>query len=336
MIDIILFVEKINIEYTLASLVNKPGNYRVHLFFVPAVYDEYEADGRIKWILNEFREVYIYQTPWVFKKTRDRMARILLQFKEHWKDKQPKGLPIERCIVSVAGSRLFLGDLDKDVPKLNQMNGNIVYFTRQFKYENHPQYKNYYNIIGLQNPPIPEDKRFETDKRDREFLFVDWTKFKDLNNNVVFFPNRKATIRDASLSNHDNYINSAKTDTLYNYFINKTNEAKSGFMPLYFNMSVDKLIVMEAIGAKDCINNQIAMRKAFSVTIDGQALWEDWEGMSTLFGLAVPWDLWAQQLDNIPLNMRWQIFNEKILVKAEKQKRHVRKVVEAGYLLGKI
>ena len=107
-------------------------------------------------------------------------------------------------------------------------------------------------------------------------------------------------------------------------------------MPLYFNMSVDKLIVMEAIGAKDCINNQIAMRKAFSVTIDGQALWEDWEGMSTLFGLSVPWDLWAQQLDNIPLNMRWQIFNEKILVKAEKQKRHVRKVVEAGYLLGKI
>ena len=336
MIDIILFVEKINIEYTLASLVNKTGNYRVHLFFRPDLLDEYEQDGRLKWILSQFREVYIYQTPWNQRKTPHRMARVLLQFKEHWKDKQPKGLPIERVLVSVAGNRLFLGDFDKDIPKLNQMNGNIVYFSRKFKYENHPAYKNYYTMIGLQNPPIPVDQRYYKDKRDTDYLLIDWTKFKDLNNNVLFFPNGKATRTDPALRDHDNYINSAKTPTMYNYFINKTNGAKSGFMPLYFNMGLDKLIVLEAIGAKDCINHQIAMRKAFSITIDGNVLWEDWEGMSTLLGLSVPWDLWAQQLDNIPLNMRWQIFNEKILIKAEKQKKHVRKVVEAGYLLGKI
>ena len=92
------------------------------------------------------------------------MARILLQFKEHWKDKQPKGLPIERVLISVAGSRLFLGDFDKDIPKLNQMNGNTVYFSRKFKYENHPAYKNYYTMIGLQNPPIPVEKRYFKDK----------------------------------------------------------------------------------------------------------------------------------------------------------------------------
>ena len=37
---------------------------------------------------------------------------------------------------------------------------------------------------------------------------------------------------------------------MYNYFINGTNGAKSGFMPLYFNMGLDKLIVMEAIEQK--------------------------------------------------------------------------------------
>ena len=55
--------------------------------------DEYERDGRLKWILSQFREVYIYQTPWIQRKTPHRMARVLLQFKEHWKDKQSQRLP---------------------------------------------------------------------------------------------------------------------------------------------------------------------------------------------------------------------------------------------------
>ena len=52
--------------------------------------------------------------------------------------------------------------------------------------------------------------------------------------------------------------------------------------------------------------------------------------------MAVPWDMWSNLIDDIPLNMRREGINERLLTKADKQKKYLRKVVEAGYLLGKI
>jgi hypothetical protein len=52
--------------------------------------------------------------------------------------------------------------------------------------------------------------------------------------------------------------------------------------------------------------------------------------------MAVPWDMWTKVIDDIPLNLRREGVNERILQKANKQKKYLRKVVEAGYLLGKI
>jgi len=46
--------------------------------------------------------------------------------------------------------------------------------------------------------------------------------------------------------------------------------------------------------------------------------------------------MWSNLIDDIPLNMRREGINERLLTKADKQKKYLRKVVEAGYLLGKI
>ena len=58
--------------------------------------------------------------------------------------------------------------------------------------------------------------------------------------------------------------------------------------------------------------------------------------MSTLDYMSIPWDMWTKCIDDIPLPMRREGINERILIKSEKQKKYLRKVVEAGYLLGKI
>ena len=78
------------------------------------------------------------------------------------------------------------------------------------------------------------------------------------------------------------------------------------------------------------------MRKAFSVNLQTAELFMDYYLLPSLFYMAVPWDLWTRSIDDIPLNLRREGVNERILQKANKQKKYLRKVVEAGYLLGKI
>ena len=78
------------------------------------------------------------------------------------------------------------------------------------------------------------------------------------------------------------------------------------------------------------------MRKAFSTMMDTKELYLDYFHLPTLHYIAIPWDMWSNLIDDIPLNMRREGINERLLTKADKQKKYLRKVVEAGYLLGKI
>jgi hypothetical protein len=50
----------------------------------------------------------------------------------------------------------------------------------------------------------------------------------------------------------------------------------------------------------------------------------------------MPWDLWAKQIDNIPLNLRGAATCDNLLDKAERQKKMIESVTKAGYLFGKI
>jgi len=328
MIDIIILTEEINTEFTLSSLVNNSENFRLHLFnrHGPLIDN---MQPTIDWAMKNFREVYSYQAPFTFRgDASSRMARTLLQFKEHWKDKQPKGFPIERVIVHTRGARLFNGSFAKNIPTVKQMGDNLVYFSRKNQYFDHPFYGNYYQILDLPN---------KKDDYEEDFLLVNWKLFKDFSSNH-FFPNGKAKrFEDPQnpgtwLHDADSFVISAKNSALFNNLIKR----KYGWAPLYFDMQVDDLIKKESIGPKDTINHNIMMRKAFSVCIDTKELFSEYWQIPTLPYMATPWDMWTKCIDDIPYAMRREGINERLLTKADKQKRYLRKVVEAGYLLGKI
>ncbi|NDG53597.1 MAG: hypothetical protein EBY39_11335, partial [Flavobacteriia bacterium] len=67
-----------------------------------------------------------------------------------------------------------------------------------------------------------------------------------------------------------------------------------------------------------------------------QELVTSYEDIPTLWSMAVPWDCWSSVIDEVPLSIRKQGYNEQILIKAAKQKKHLAAVVKAGYLLGKV
>ena len=67
-----------------------------------------------------------------------------------------------------------------------------------------------------------------------------------------------------------------------------------------------------------------------------QELISPYHNIPTLFFLAMPWDLWAKQLDNIPTNLKSEAVGEVLLDKAERQRKMVESVTKAGYLYGKI
>ena len=328
MIDIIILTEEINTEYTLASLLDSDENFRLHLFNRRgALIDNMQPT--IKWAMKNFREVYSYQCPFTHKGDgSNRLARTIMQFREHWKDKQPKGFPIERVIVHTLGARLFNGKFAGNVPTVRQMGDNLCYFSRKSQYLDHPFYGNYYQTLGL-----------ETNKTDYEedFILLNWKLFKDFHWSHYFQNGKPTRVIDPDqegkyLSDTDSFIMSASTASM----IKNLKTRKHGAMPLYFDMTVDDLIKKEAIGPKDTINHNIMMRKAFSVNIQTFELWEDYYKLPTLPFIATPWDMWGSTIDNIPLNLRRSGINERILFKVDKQRKYLRQVVEAGYLLGKI
>lgn len=324
MIDIIILAEQYGLDYTLASLLKKSDNYRVHIFVRPPLRDEIEPE--LQWALKNFRELYIYQTPFNRKgEDSHRLSRVINQFKEHWKDKQPKGLPIERVIVTVAGCRIFTGDLARDVPTVKQMGNKVAYFAREFKYAKHPTYGNYYNLIGIEE--------YNAENVDPYFMMLNWTKFKEImHDQRLWFPNGMAK-RYPDQTDKDSYLLSTRD----NIFIPRIrSNYEWGWMPLYFDGRVDKLIKIEAIGAKDCINHNIMMRKSFSLCVPVLDLALAYENYPTLWSMAVPWDCWANVIDEIPMSIRKQGLNEQILIKSAKQKKHLAAVVKAGYLLGKV
>tara|TARA_B100001564_G_scaffold314936_1_gene289346 strand:- start:442 stop:1422 length:981 start_codon:yes stop_codon:yes gene_type:complete len=326
MIDIIILTEEFNTEMTLSSLVNNSENFRIHLFNRRGILAE-NMEPTINWAMKNFREVYSYQTPFAFRGTgSNRMARVLLQFKEHWKDKAPKGAPIERVIVHTKGPRIFNGKFEGNVPTVKAMGDNVLYFSRKYQYFDHPFYGNYYKILEMDA---------KKDDHEEDFLLLNWKLFKNKPNSY-FFRGGKATREKNSLGeplhDKDSFILSARDSEIFRHM----KRMKHGYMPLYFDMRLDELIKKESIGPKDTMNHHTMMRKAFSVNIDQTYLFFDYYDMSTLCYMATPWDMWSNLIDDIPLNLRREGINERILQKADKQKRYLRKVVEAGYLLGKI
>jgi len=350
MIDIAIQTNELTTMFTLSSLLDKGENFRLHLFTRPQSWDKMQPVH--KWALANFREVHIYQSAWNIKGTIRRdgrghaqlQARMILQMKQHWHDKSHD---MTKLLCLDHTPRIFTqSTLDKgQLPTVAQMGKNIAYFGRQWVYLNHPFFKNYYNILGIEAHEHDHDKTM---------ILLDWNKIDKLDYRA-FFKNGRAT-KQSNQTKHqkdlkisinkrwlekygpwhtdvDSFILSATNKDLFSSFYN----IGVGYAPTYFNGKVDKLFLVEAMGAKDAINCNIMLRKAYTISLPGiQELVSPYWNIPTLFFLAMPWDLWAKQLDNIPTNLKSEVVSEQLLDKAERQRKMVESVTKAGYLYGKI
>jgi len=353
MIDIALHTMETTTVFTLASLLDKGENFRLHLITRPPIWEAMQPVHQ--WAMNNFREVHIYQAPWSIKGTlvpgpghnnaAQLQARMILLLKEYWKDKNLSSGPIERMIICDHEPRIFTQNTlaEGQLPTVNQMQGKIAYLPRAWDYFNHPQFKNYYSILGM---PIKEKDH------DKSIMLLNWAEIEKLDSRN-WLPMGRATkhslpptttplrswnrrlVRSIEARWHneiDAFVLSANNRTMMTNFSQKG----IGFAPTYFSGKIDKLIELEALGAKDCINANIRLRKSYSLTCEWQNWIKAYWNIPTMTYIAMPWDMWTKQIDNIPLNLRPGAICENLLDKAERQKGLIKSITEAGYLVGKV
>ncbi len=326
-LELVVIYEQVFGMFTLASLLDKKENFRLHLFIRPSVWDK----RVVEFALENFNKVNIYQMP---QMGRDHMqARAVLQLKEHWKDKSP-GLG-KRVVIS-SGNRLFLSNLDEgQLPPEKYFDNKLSILCRQHKWITHNHFQSYYNLLGL---------RSRKEDLDKQLFFLNWDSFSKMRNNDTFFRGGTAKqvpydgYKDAdgnklpALADVDQYILSGVNQIFFSALL-KNNHV---YTPLYINGKDDELLRHEAVGPKDAFNYNLMLRKSWSIEMPRSVLMCPYHELPTIYQLAVPFDQWSMLIDKIPLNLRNANLNERLLQKADNQKKYLRKVVEAGYQLGKM
>ena len=352
MIDIALHTMETSTVFTLSSLLDKSENFRLHLITRPGIWDTMQPVHQ--WAMNNFREVHIYQAPWTIKGTAQPgvsnnaaqiQARMILLLKEYWKDKDLNSGPIERMIVCDHQPRIFSQSTlaEGQLPTVAQMGDKIAYVPRAWDYWNHPAFANYYSILRM---------GIKDKDHDKTIMLLNWKEIEKLDSRN-WLPMGRATKhtippirkpikkwnrrvlddgRPRWHNPYDAFVLSANNRTMMTNF----SQVGLGFAPTYFNGKIDKLIELEALGAKDCINANIRLRKSYSLTCEWQKWVSPYWNVPTMTYIAMPWDMWTKYIDNIPFNIRPGAICEQLLDKAERQKGFIKSITEAGYLVGKV
>lgn len=107
--------------FTIASLIDKDEDYRLHLY----VEEEYYKDLPINWIFDNIPNVRIYEAYW----KKDYAARAIQHLRLHWKD---KGL--HKRILYAGGNRIFLktGWTDEIQMRLSSKQNYHTYQERKY------------------------------------------------------------------------------------------------------------------------------------------------------------------------------------------------------------
>ena len=317
MIEIITQYKEDWTMFTLASLLDQSEQFRLHVY----VDEKNWKSVEIRWMLNNFDNVKIYQSWW----NENHTAKQMCHLKNYWQDKTPS---LSKRLIFANGNRIFNGKVEgNNIPPENFFKKNLSFLSFKKVFREHPSFKNYYAILG--NPVIANSPK----EVDPEFVIMNWDKLKEMDDNDLFYevydPNRlppgpsKTIDNKINLANNFNLMKSLMT---YNY----------NSMPIYMNGRNDWLIQLDAIGLRDIINYNVMLRKSYSINIQNHWLAEDYNLLPTGIQLAMPWDLYTALIDKIPMNFRNHALNEKLLLKAQKQKDMLEKALKAGLRLGKI
>ena len=154
MIDIAILTQRDITAFTLASLLDKAENFRLHLFTMPKMWDE--MSPLHTFALQNFRDVYVYQTPFnsygnQSRQSSHHLARIVLQLKEYWKDK-PNTMKRVLVCTDQRAVRIFpQKELDTgQLPSDDWISDKSIVVPRRWVFINHPMYKDYYRILNIE------------------------------------------------------------------------------------------------------------------------------------------------------------------------------------------
>ena len=317
MIEIITQYKQDWTMFTLASLPDQNEDFRLHLY----VDEKHWKSAEVRWIIRNFDRVKIYQSWW----NENHTAKQMCHLKNYWCDKTPS---LSKRLIFANGNRIFNGKvIGNNLPPENFFQKNLSFLSFKKVFKEHPSFKNYYAILG--NPVIANSPK----EVDPEFVIMNWDKLKEMDDNDLFYESydrdRLPLGRSSTIDNKINLANNfqlMKSLMTYNY----------NSMPIYMNGRNDWLIQLDAIGLRDIVNYNVMLRKSYTINIQNHWLTEDYNLLPTGIQLAMPWDLYTGLIDKIPMNFRNHALNEKLLIKAQKQKDMLEKSLKTGFRLGKI
>lgn len=319
MVEIVHNYKRVWSMFTLASLLNKTDPFRLHLY----ISEDHWRDREVKWVLDNFNDVMIYQVPWKGW-TAHSQAKTILHLKEWWKNKRE----LNKRIVFANGPRIFLGRLEGGNLPPEEFFKSLSSLSINHQFEKHPHYKGYYNILGINfKGNRMNDGRW---RYNDNFFLLNWKKLKHMPNQDLFFERRPSVNGDEPYI--DTQLRHAKTDR----FMQMLMTYNHGKMPVYADGKLDDLVTTDSLGPLDCLNYNKMLRKAWTLQIDTQYLTAKYENLKTSIQLSTPWDLYTDLIDTIPVNFRDAAINENLLLKAEKQKYISKNLLDTGFKLGKL
>tara|TARA_B100000927_G_scaffold135123_1_gene109025 strand:- start:3698 stop:4633 length:936 start_codon:yes stop_codon:yes gene_type:complete len=311
MVEIIHQYKKDWTMFFLASLLDKQDeDWRLHVY----IDEVHWKDREVRWMLDNFKRIQIYESHWALDDT----AKQLCHLKNWWSDKTPG---LGKRLIFANGNRIFNGKvIGNNLPPENFFKKNLSFLSWKKVFNEHPTYKKYYkmlfNAIQPDNP-----KEF-----DPEFVIINYDVLKNMTDDELFFKQNPVT------GHIDDKISDAGNLTLMRRLMTYSWNS----MPVYMNGKNDFLIENDAIGLKDLVNYNVMMRKCYTINLQHKWLVQDYNKLSTGMQLAFPWDMYTSLIDKIPLQFRNHELNEKLLIKGNKQKQVLEKILKVGYRLGKI
>lgn len=312
--------------FTLASLIEKDEDFRLHLFIHEDDWDK----SVVEWVISNIENVKVYQSFW----KGEEQARAMRYLKEYWKDKGG----LNKRVMYAGGARIFLrNNWKNELPDDKYFDDKFVLYSHNHVYKDHPTYKKYYDILGWKSQMFEEEHvgKKETPTKgmvDPQFFIINWDRMVTFNEKLLFARAQNNRINPVLYPHHiDRRVMGSWNQSFFEKF-----HYRGKAMPVYVNGKNDKLLTYEALNTKDFINHNVIMRKAFSVHVKPEWLLKKYEYLPAGVQLGIPWDLWTAQIPNIPVNLRNARINELLLFKSNKQKQVSRKLIEVGYKLGKI
>lgn len=313
MIEIVHQYKKDWSMFTLASLLDKSKDYRIHLYVPEHLWD----DAPIEWAIAHFDEIKIYQSWWNTEDT----AKMICHLKNWWKDKIPS---LNKRILVAGGNRIFLREIvTGNIPEEDFFMKSLSFISHKHRFKDHPRFKNYYSRIGV---PTIENAGSQLDP---EMILFNWDVLKNFKDEDLFMPGNDLP--------REFYNLDARIDGCTNLALMKNLKLfKHSMMPLYMNGTVDTLLDKDCLGLKEVADYNNMLRKGYSLNIQHKWAMRGYIHIPISVQLGIPWDCYTSLIDKIPVQFRNARLNEAMLQKAQKQKETLGKLLQTGFKLGKL